>query len=290
MHTMCMNTLPVEQKCRVLSCLIEGMSIRSAVRVTGAAKNTVRDLIRQVGPACEEFQRTYFRELTCSRIEADEVWSFCGKKQKRATDKEREGGTAGSVWTFIAICPDCKLIPTWRVGARDLDNAIGLISDLRAIMTGKFQLSTDALETYKSAVVANFKANEIDYGMIEKHYRATSDEKRADRRYSPGALTSVTKRAVIGDPDETMICTSHVERVNLSVRMTNRRFTRLTNAFSKRIEMHRYSIAMTFFAYNLIKKHKSLGGKTPAMAAGITDHAFTVRDMLFAADQSLVAA
>ncbi len=157
-------------------------------------------------------------------------------------------------------------------------------------MSGKFQLSTDGLETYVSAVVQHFRAVEIDYGMVEKEYRSTSDERRADSRYSPGALVSVKKRRVIGDPDQAYMTTSHIERANLSIRMTNRRFTRLTNAFSRRIEMHRFSIAMTFFSYNFIKKHRSLGGQTPAMAAGITDHAFTVRDMIFAADQMLAAA
>ncbi|HKR66649.1 MAG TPA: IS1 family transposase [Thermoanaerobaculia bacterium] len=279
-----MNTLSVEQKVRVLNCLIEGNSIRSTVRITGAAKNTVRDLIREVGPACEAFQRAYFRDLTCKQVEADEVWSFCGMKQKRVPAEMRDKGEVGNIWTFTAICPDCKLIAAWRVGPRDLATANLIMADLALAMRGKFQLSTDAYESYTAAVVNNFRAALIDYGTITKEYRSTSDEKRADRRYSPGRLVSVKKRAIIGDPDEEKICTSIVERMNLSIRMTNRRYTRLTNAFSKRVEMHRHSIAMTFFAYNFIKKHGSLKGKTPAMAAGITDHAFTVRDMLFAAD------
>lgn len=284
-----MNTLSVEQKCRVLSCLVEGMAIRAAVRVTGVAKNTIRDLIREVGPACEAFQRAWFRDLTCKRIEADEIWAFCAKKQKRVKDEEKGSGV-GNVWTFVGICPECKLIPVWRVGNRDFESANALMADLAGAMRGKFQLSTDAFGSYTDAVVNNFRAALIDYGTIDKDYRSTSDEKRADRRYSPGALVSVKKRAVIGDPDEATICTSIIERMNLNIRMTNRRYTRLTNAFSKRIEMHRYSIAMTFFAYNLIKKHGSLKGKTPAMAAGIADHPFTVRDMLFAADQLALAA
>jgi len=279
-----MNTLSTELKTAVLNCLIEGNSIRSTVRITGVAKNTVRDLIREVGPACEAFQRTWFRDLTCQRIEADEIWSFVGAKNKNVPDADRNQGAIGSVWTFVAICPVCKLIPTWRIGPRDLATADMLLADLKRAMRGKFQFSTDALETYTTAIVQNFRATEIDYGTIDKDYRSTSDERRADRRYSPGALVSTKKRAVIGEPDEAKICTSYIERVNLSIRMTNRRFTRLTNAFSKRVEMHRLSLAMTFFAYNLIKKHRSLGGKTPAMAAGITDHVFTVRDMMFAAD------
>jgi IS1 family transposase len=284
------NALSVSQKVRVLSCLIEGNSIRSTVRITGAAKNTVRDLIREVGPACEAFQRACLRDLTCKRIEADEIWSFCGMKQKRVPAEQKNNGEVGNVWTFTAICPDCKLIPTWRVGNRNLETANLLLADLAGAMRGKFQLSTDAFESYRSAVVNNFRATEIDYGTIDKDYKSTSDESKADRRYSPGTLVSVTKKSVIGDPDEQKICTSIVERANLSIRMTNRRYTRLTNAFSKRVEMHRHSIAMTFFAYNFIKKHGSLKGKTPAMAAGITDHAFTVRDMLFAADTLLRAA
>jgi IS1 family transposase len=285
-----MNTLSVEQQVRVLNCLVEGNSIRSTVRITGAAKNTVRDLIREVGPACEAFQRAWFRDLTCKRIEADEIWSFCGMKQKNVPSEQRNKGEIGNVWTFVAICPDCKLIPAWRVGNRNLATANKLMADLAGGMRGKFQLSTDAFESYTSAVVSNFPASMIDYGTIDKEYRSTSDERKPDRRYSPGTLVSVEKRTVIGDPDEDRICTSIIERANLSIRMTNRRYTRLTNAFSKRVEMHRYSIAMTFFAYNFIKKHGSLKGKTPAMAAGITDHAFTVRDMLFTADQVRVAA
>lgn len=164
------------------------------------------------------------------------------------------------------------------------------MADVKGALRSKFQLSTDAFETYTIAVVNHFRADEIDYGTIDKNHRSTSDERRADRRYSPGALVSVKKRVIIGDPDEDRVCTSYMERGNLTIRMTNRCFTRLTNAFSKRVEMHRHSIAMTFFAYNLIKKHGSLKGKTPAMAAGITDHAFTVRDMLFAADAMREAA
>lgn len=284
-----MSNLSLEKKSQILACLTDGMSIRATVRVTGAAKNTVRDLIREVGPACEEFQRHWFRDLTCADIQCDEIWAFVGCKQKNMTD-ERRGGDWGNVWTFTAFCRTCKLLPVWRVGGRDLETTKGFMLDLASRMATKFQLSTDAFETYISGVVAAFTKADIDYAMIDKNYASSSGSRTADARYSPGRLVSVKKRVVIGEPDDAKICTSHVERSNLNIRMMNRRFTRLTNAFSRRVEMHRYSIALTFFAYNFIRKHSSLGGKTPAMAAGIAAHPFTVRDMLFASDQQSAAA
>ncbi len=196
----------------------------------------------------------------------------------------------GDVWNYVAICRDCKLIPVWHVGKKSVTDTRTFIADLRSRLVSKVQLSTDAMNAYETAVVRSFRESEIDYGQIDKDYSSPRGMNSSpDTRYSPARLVSVRKRVVLGDPDEKMICTSHIERANLTIRMQNRRFTRLTNGFSKRILMHRCSLAITFFHYNFIRKHQSLGGKTPAMAAGITDHIWTLRDMLFAADQQIAA-
>lgn len=281
-----MNTLPPDAKVRILSCLVEGMSVRAASRTTGAAKGTILRLIREVGAACEQYQREWLRGLTCEDIQCDEIWSFCYAKAKNVP-ATMDRDDVGSVWNFVAICRNCKLIPVWLVGNRGIANTRAFMADLKSRLDGrKIQLSTDAMEQYIGGVVHSFNKSEVDYGMIDKEYGAPKNQNaRPDTRYSPARLRAVTKRVVIGTPDESRICTSHVERANLTIRMQNRRFTRLTNAHSKRLEMHCYALAITFFHYNFIRKHQSLGGKTPAMAAGITGHAFTVRDMLFVADQ-----
>jgi len=286
-----MNSLSLERKAQILACLTEGMSIRATCRVTGAAKGTVIRLIREVGAACEDYQDRWLRDLTCTQIQCDELWTFCLQKNRRVPRDQRHILGKGNVWNYVAICRDCKLIPVWHAGRKSVTDTRTFIADLRSRLTAKIQLSTDAMNAYETAVVRSFTAAEADYGQIDKDYSSPiGQNKSPDTRYSPGHLVSVTKRTIMGDPDEDMICTSHVERVNLTIRMQNRRFTRLTNGFSKRILMHRCSLAITFFHYNFIRKHQSLGGKTPAMAAGITNHVWTLRDMLFAADQCASAA
>lgn len=286
-----MNNLSVGEKSRILGCLTEGMSIRATCRVTGHVKGTVARLIREVGAGCDAYQRRWLRDLTCKQIQCDEIWSFCYSKSRNVPIEHRGEFGYGSVWNFVALCRDCKLIPVWHVDFRTVDAARIFIRDLRSRIVTKIQLSTDALAAYEAGVVSSFREPEIHYGTIDKDFSSPRDQNKSpDTRYSPGKLRACVRRSVIGNPDPKMICTSHIERANLTIRMQNRRFTRLTNGFSKRIEMHRNALAITFFHYNFIRKHQSLGGKTPAMAAGITDHVFSLRDLLFAADQLQVAA
>jgi IS1 family transposase len=274
-----MNMLSLEEKTRILAALVEGNSIRATVRMTGAAKGTVIRLLREVGAACERFHALWVRDLTCKQIQADEVWSFVHAKDKNLREDLRESREHGSAWTFIALCPDCKLIAAWKLGKRDIATTSRFMGDLARKMRGKFQLSTDGYETYLSAVVSHFRSTMIDYAMIEKQYGNAGSNRNPDTRYSPAQVKGVKKRVLIGDPDEDSICTSHVERANLTLRMRNRRFTRLTNGFSKRMENHRYALAIHFFHYNFVRKHQSIK-KTPAQAAGITQNAWTVTDML----------
>lgn len=290
-----MNRLPIEKKIQFLGCIVEGMGVRAACRIAGIAKGTGLRLVREVGAGCEAFQRQWIRDLKTTRVEADEVWSFCYSKEKnvpRNVPKEiRDRFGWGDVWTWTAVDSESKLMITWRVGDRMPETAVPFMQDLASRLTNRIQLSTDGHKVYPNAVEMAFHAN-IDYAMIIKEYASTpgNSDQPAHVRYSPGVCTAVLKKRVQGDPDDDLISTSYVERSNLAIRMLNRRFTRLTNSFSKRIEYHRAALALTFFYYNFCRKHSSLKGKTPAMAAGITTTVWTVRDLLFAADQVIAAA
>ena len=290
-----MNTLPIETKIRVLACLVEGMAIRAVSRVTGVAKNTIRDLIRTVGRACEQFHDEHVRYLPTLKVQCDEVWSYVGMKQKNVPLALRDTPGIGSVWTWTALDADSKLMISWVVGDRDQDAADALIGDLRQRLFMRVQITTDGFPCYMPAIMKHFRYGEADYAELVKVYGTTggqpkSSPKAAESRYSPGRLMKTEKHYRIGYPITANVSTSYVERSNLTIRMQNRRFTRLTNAFSKRIEMHRYALAITFFHYNFIRKHQSLKGKTPAMAASVTDYAFAIRDMLFIVDQHRLAA
>ena len=244
-----MNRLTSSQRASAISCLIEGNSIRSTVRITGLAKKTVMRLVVEVGAVCAKYQDEVFRNLKCQRIQVDELWSFCYCKQKNVTREISETRVAGDVWLWTAIDADTKLVPSWFLGGRDAGAAGEFISDLESRLANRIQLTSDGHKVYVNAVIDAF-ADEVDYSMLVKVYGA---EAPGESRYSPAKFIATEKIRVLGNPDPDHISTSYVERQNLTVRMTNRRYTRLTNAFSKKIENHAAAVALGYFAYNFIK-------------------------------------
>ncbi|MEK6371900.1 MAG: IS1 family transposase [Acidobacteriota bacterium] len=286
-----MNTLPVAKKVQFLAAIVEGMGVRAACRLAGIAKGSGLKLVREIGAGCEAFQRHWIRDLDTKRVECDEVWSFIFSKEKNVPqdvpeDVRRRWGW-GDAWTWTAFDSTSKLLITWRVGDRTGFTAGPFMKDLASRLKGRIQLSTDGYNVYPIAVEVAFKGD-VDYATVIKEYASTpgTTDKPAHVRYSPGECRGVIKARIQGEPDMKLASTSYVERSNLAVRMLNRRFTRLTNSYSKRIEYHRAAVALTFFYYNFCRKHSSLKGKTPAMAAGIATTVWNVRDMLFAADQA----
>jgi IS1 family transposase len=281
-----MNKLSNDKRAQVLTSLIEGNSIASTCRMTGVAKMTVLSLIREVGMACERFHDAQVRYLATERVQCDEVWSFCYAKDKNVPAGLKEKDGIGSVWTWTAIDADSKLLISWLVSDRKQDAADAFMADLKSRLFMRVQISTDGLAEYFNAVLKTFRYGEADHGEVLKVYAnskptgASVSPKSAASRYSPGRLLRVEKRGAFGMPITKHISTSYMERWNLTLRMQNRRFTRLTNAFSKKVENHRYMLAITITYYNFCRKHKSLGGKTPAMAAFLTNYAWTARDLL----------
>jgi len=272
-----MNRLTPERRASVISCLIEGNSIRSTVRLTGVAKKTVMRLLVECGEFCADYQDHAFRNLNCQRLQVDEMWAFCYCKQKNVTPEIAEERVAGDVWLWSCIDAVSKLVPCWYVGQRDAAAAAEFISDLESRLTNRVQLTSDGHKVYVNAVIDAF-ADEIDYAQLVRH---DSSEAEAQKRYSPAVCTGAEKVIRPGHPDPKHISTSYVERHNLSVRMTVRRYTRLTNAFSKKIQNHMAAVALGYFAYNFIKIHRTLR-MTPAMAAGVTNRLWNVADLVAA--------
>jgi IS1 family transposase len=272
-----MNRLSSEQRIQVISCLIEGNSIRSTVRMTGVAKKTVMRLLIECGEFCAEYQDRLFRNLKCRRLQVDEMWSFCYCKQRNVTPEIAENHVAGDVWVWSAIDAETKLVPAWYIGQRDAVAATTFIADLETRLVSRVQLTSDGHKVYLNAVIDAF-ADEIDYAQLVKYF---GNEPEGQKRYSPAVCTGAKKIIRLGDPEVKHISTSCVERHNLSVRMTVRRFTRLTNAFSKKIENHSAAVALGYFAYNFIKIHRTLR-VTPAMAAGVTTRLWDVVDLVMA--------
>lgn len=280
-----MNKLSSEKRARILMALIEGNSIASTCRMLDVAKMTVLSLIREVGASCLRFHDATVRSLSTERVQADEVWSFCYAKQKNVPEKLKGLPGYGSLWTWTALDADSKLMISWIVSDRSQEAADAIIADLKSRITNRIQLSSDGLAQYVEAVVKTFRAGEIDHAEIIKTFASSKpaadvSPNSAASRYSPGRLLSVEKRVVVGDPDAKHASTSYMERWNLTLRMQNRRFTRLTNAFSKKLENHAHMLAITMVYYNFCRKHASLKGNTPAMAAGLTDYRWTASDML----------
>lgn len=270
-----MNKLSIEKRAQVIGCLVEGMSIRSTVRITGAAKNTVTKLIVELGQACAEYMDNTLVDLPCERIQCDEIWSFCQCKEKNVPDEHKGELGFGDVYTWTAIDPKTKLIPSFMVGKRDAEYGNAFMQDLASRLKNRVQLTTDGHGVYLQAVEDAFGC-EIDYAMLIKIYGKGSQED--ERKYSPAEWTGSEKRPITGKPDEKHISTSHVERQNLTMRMSMRRFTRLTNGFSKKIENHYYATAMYFMYYNFGRIHKTLR-VTPAMEAGISNHVWTLEEI-----------
>lgn len=270
-----MNKLSVQARVAILNCLSEGMGINGTARVTGASKNTVLKLLADVGQACALYQDRVMRNLPCVRIQCDEIWSFVGAKQKNVKDEHPEG--YGDCYTFTAMCPDTKLMPCWLVGQRTSDSAIEFMHDLAPRFANRIQLTTDGFSGYQEAVFRAFDG--VDYGVLNKSYGTGEPAREASRRYSPAPFVSASKAEVFGSPDKKHISTSHVERANLSMRMGMRRFTRLTNAFSKKLENHMHAVSFYFMVYNFVKVHKSIK-TTPAMEAGVTDFLWSMEDVV----------
>ena len=254
------------------------MSIRATTRVTGVSRNTLARLIVETGKVCARYQDNALRGLPCKRVQVDEVWSFVYAKEKNVPRATNAPPQAGDVWTWIALCADTKLVPTWWVGDRSGATASAFIADLEKRLTQRVQLTSDGHRAYLEAVSGVF-GDGVDYARLVKLYGKSGNDQQADTRYSPSACIGARKDVVIGNPDPAAVSTSYVERQNLTMRMSMRRFTRLTNAFSKKLDNHSHAIAMHFMYYNFCRVHASLPG-TPAMAAGVTDKLWEVGDVV----------
>lgn len=271
-----MNSLDNKKRAQVVAALVEGNSIRATVRMTGVAKNTIVKLLGDLGMACAEYQDKAFRNLKCERIQCDEIWSFVGAKAKNATVNQQLDYGWGDVWTWVSMDADTKLVPCWLVGTRNGEAATEFMLDLASRLDNRVQLTTDGHRPYLEAVERAF-GSEIDYAMLVKVYGKTS--KKDETRYSPAECIGCERHWVAGRPDPKEISTSYIERQNLTMRMSMRRFTRLTNGFSKKVENHAHAIALHYMYYNFCRIHKSLRC-TPAMAAGVTSKLWEIEDII----------
>lgn len=274
MHNCIMNTLSRAKQTRIIHSLVEGNSLRATARLCDVAFNSILKLLPQIGMACADYQDRALRGLKCKRIQCDECWSFCYANEKNAPAEKKGQFGFGDVWTWVAIDADTKLVPSFMIGNRDARSALMFIDDLASRLVSRVQLATDGLKVYLEAVEGAFGCD-IDYSMLIKTYESSQEE----TRYSPAVCTSCERKPVVGHPDPAHISTSFVDRQNLSMRMGIRRFTRLTNAFTKKVENHAYSVALYFMHYNLAKINGSLR-VTPAMEAGVSDHAWDVEEIV----------
>lgn len=271
-----MNKLSSADRARILHLLCEGSSIRSVTRLLNVGKNTVIRLMIDAGKACAAYHDEHVRNLTSKRIQVDEIWSFTYAKQKNVATAKAAPDGAGDTWTWTAIDADSKFIVSWFIGGRDGDCAAWFINDLASRLANRVQLTSDGHKAYLEAVESAFGAD-IDFAQLVKLYGASSDN--AKGRYSPAECTGAIKTPIEGNPDPRYISTSYAERANLTMRMHMRRFTRLTNGFSKKIENHAHSMALFTTYYNFVRIHKTLR-VTPAMAAGVTDRLWEVSDIV----------
>jgi len=281
-----MNKLSAKDRATILHMLCEGSSIRSIARVTGASKNTISKLLVDAGRACSDFHDANVRDVQARRVQCDEIWSFTYAKQKNVKTAKAAPENAGDTWTWTALDSDSKLIVSWLVGGRDSEYAMAFMDDLRSRLANRVQLTTDGHSAYLEAVEGAF-GGDVDYAQLVKLYGEPA-EKSPERKYSPSVCKGARKHRVEGRPDPGHVSTSHVERNNLTMRMHMRRFTRLTNAFSKKVENHAYAVALHMTYYNFVRQHKSLDGLSPAMAAGVSERLWGMSDIVAlveAADQ-----
>lgn len=270
-----MNQKSTEQRGQIVRCLLEGSSIRSTVRMTGASKNTIVKLQVELGKACMKFHDANVRGLTSENIQCDEIWSFVGMKEKNVPEDKQGQFGYGDVWTWTALDADSKLMVSFMVGMRDADSAFDFMSDVKSRLVNRVQLTSDGHRAYLRAVKSVF-GEDVDYAMLVKTY---GNDYEGEKRYSPAVCTGCEKTPIIGDPDPKKISTSHVERANLTIRMQNRRFTRLTNGFSKKLENHEAAMSLYFVYCNFCRVHQTLK-TTPAVAAGIADHVWSIDELV----------
>jgi IS1 family transposase len=270
-----MYTLNETQRCQVIAALVEGNSIRSVERMTSIHRDTIMRLMVRVGDGCSTLMDSMMRNLTCERLQLDELWAFVGMKQKRASQLANRG-EFGDAYTFVALDADTKLVPCFHVGRRTWPDTAAFITDLSSRLINRPQITTDAFPAYYPAIRAAFNGS-VDYATVSKVFASELNAGRG--RYSPPIMVASETEWLIGQPDEAAISTSYVERQNLSVRMECRRFTRLTNAFSKKLANLKASVALHYAHYNLVRVHRTLR-MTPAMAAGVADHLWTVQELI----------
>jgi IS1 family transposase len=274
-----MNGLSTEKRAQIIGCLTEGMSIRATVRITGAAKNTITKLLIDLGEVCATYQDRTLVDLPCETIQCDEIWNFVYSKQKNVPEQHKGKFGYGNVWTWTAIDADTKLIPSWFVGQRNAEDGFLFMMDLKGrLRDSHVQMTTDGLKAYSAAIGFSF-GSEVDWAVLQKHY---GKDPSGERRYGPGICTGFDIDVERGDPDPTKISTSYVERQNLTMRMGMRRFTRLTNGFSKKAENLSHAVALHYMHYNFARPHQTLANpypRTPAMAAGVADHVWTLREI-----------
>lgn len=271
-----MNRLDPKERAQILHMLCEGMAIRAVARITGKSKNTISKLLVDAGKVCSSYQDEHFRNLNTRRVEVDEIWSFVYAKKKNVATAKAAPEGAGDVWTWTAIDADSKLVMSWLVGGRDGEYALSFMDDLKSRLDNRVQLTSDGHRAYLDAVEEAFGAD-VDYAQLVKMYGSAPEN--AKGRYSPATCTGIKKMKIEGEPDINKVSTSYVERQNLTMRMHMRRFTRLTNGFSKKVSNHEASIALHFMYYNFVKIHKTLKC-SPAMAAGVTEKLWEMKDVV----------
>lgn len=273
-----MNKLPIEKRVAIISALVEGNSLRSTSRMVGVSINTVTKLLIDVGSACSEYQSRVMRNLTCHRLQLDEIWCYCYAKAKNVPAEKQDEFGYGDVWTFVAIDADTKLVPHWLHGRRTVCDAKSFVEDLAGRLAHRVQVTTDGHRMYLEAMESGF-GGAVDFAQLIKHYGNPGDPTTQETRYSPGECCGTSTNVITGEPDEKHISTSFIERQNLTMRMRMRRFTRLTNGFSKKLENLCHAVSLHYMVYNFVTRHKTLR-MPPALKAHITDHVWSLEEIV----------